>query len=207
MKKILISISVLLLLATNMVQGQSRPVGSYYSLNWNISVPIGDFNKWIAPASFLGFSASGRYFLVDGFGLGWYIGYNNYYEKDSYETYDFDGGAISASHYKYTFMVPFKLDILYHYKPAALISPYIAVGIGGTYNENRLLVQEYDSYENTWDFLLSPELGVLIHFDKGSNWGVRLGANYTFTTTKTEYFNLKNFSMFNFMVGIAYTVY
>ena len=81
----------------------------------------------------LGFSANGRYFLVDGFGLGWHLGYNNYYEKDPYETYYFEGGAISASHYNYTFTIPFKMDIFYHYKPDGIISPYVGIGIGGNY--------------------------------------------------------------------------
>jgi hypothetical protein len=184
-----------------------KPVDSYYSLNWNISVPIGSFNKWIAPPSFLGFSFSGRYFIADGVGLGFHIGYNNYYEKAPYETYYFYSGAISASHYNYTYMVPFRMDIFYHYKPAGLVTPYIALGIGGDYQENHLLIQEMDIYENTWNFLLSPEIGTLIRFDKGSAWAVRLGVNYTFTTGQINLLNLKNFQHFNFNIGVAYTVY
>lgn len=207
MKKFIAFILFLILFGSGMVHGQSKPVGSYYSLNWNISVPIGDFNQWIAPASFFGFSATGRYFLVDGFGLGWHLGYNNYYEKDNYETYYFDGGAISAAHYNYTYMVPFKMDIFYHYKPASLISPYISLGIGGNYQENHLLIQDMDFYENTWNFILNPEVGTVIRFDKGSSWGVRLGVGYLFTTAKSDFADLKNFQSVNFMIGIVYTVF
>jgi len=99
------------------------------------------------------------------------------------------------------------MDIFYHLKPAALVSPYIAVGIGGDYQENHLLVQEMDIYEDTWNFLLAPEIGTLIRFDKGSSWAVRLGVNYTFTTGGIESLNLKNFQAVNFIVGVAYTVY
>ncbi|MFH1161574.1 MAG: hypothetical protein V1733_11625 [bacterium] len=207
MKKIFTIVSIALVLIAGNVSGFEKPVDSYYSLNWNISVPISNFNKWIAPASFLGFSFSGRYFLVDGVGLGFHIGYNNYYEKVGYKTYYFNSGAISASHYSYTYLVPFRMDIFYHLKPAGLVSTYIALGIGGDYQENHLLIQETDIYETTWNFLLAPEIGTIIRFDKGSSWGVRLGVNYTFTTGGITAFDLKNFQLVNFNIGVAYTVY
>lgn len=207
MKKIISTIALSSIFLAGMVQGQNTPVGSYYSANWNISLPIGDFSKWISPASFFGFSATGRYFLIGGFGLGWSIGYNNYYEKVPYETYFFEGGAISASHYNYTYMVPFRMDVFYNYKPAGIISPYLALGIGGNYQENHLLIQDYDLYENTWNFILNPELGAVIRFGEGSSWGVRMGVNYLFTTARTEYYDLKNFQSVNFNLGIVYTVF
>ena len=213
MNKIIISIIAVLLISGTLFAQDRETEGykprSYYSFAWNVSVPIGDFNKWVSVASPGGGVFSGRFILHNNIGFGFDIGWNNYNEKFSRETfYASNGIAVTASHYRYAYMVPFKANISYYFKPANIFGPYIGLGIGGDYMEQHLVVQEYDFYDTNWGFLLSPEIGSFVKFGPYSHWGADIKTKYWFNTNSFE-FGQHKFSMmqgFDFSIGICYMV-
>jgi opacity protein-like surface antigen len=215
MKKIL-TFMIAVLLAATFVQGQTsapslgyRPA-SYYTFSWNTTFPIGDFHDWVSQPSPAGFDFGGRYMiqkgLFAGFNFGWYR-VQKEYDKTTYTIPD-QGIAITATNYRFTWMVPWQAVIGYHIHPESMISPYVSLGIGGDYMEHHLMVQEYDIYKTRWDFSLEPEIGAIAKFGNFSNWGAVLAGNYKWTTNKIELYQKtsSNLSMFNIKLGLVYII-
>ncbi|MCX6247375.1 MAG: hypothetical protein NTW10_06555 [Bacteroidetes bacterium] len=216
MKKIIFILTVFVLL-TGIAQSQDKPASlgykpsSYYTFSWNTTFTVGDFNKWVGNASPAGFDIGGRYSLplsglTTGFNIGWQRVSEIYTNQTFYGT---DGSAITATNYRFTWMVPFQAVIAYHFIPEKLVSPYIGLGIGGDYMEHHLLIQEYDIYKTRWDFSLTPEVGALIKFGYFGQWGALVAVNYKWTTNQIELYNdrtSKDLSMVNLKIGLAYII-
>jgi len=215
MKKILISLLMIVLFAS-IAQAQDKPASlgftpsSYYTFSWNTTFTLGDFNKWVGNASPAGFDFGGRYFIKNGLAAGFNICWQRVSQSYGYETfYGTDGSAITATNYRFTWMVPFQAVVAYHFMPDKMVSPYLGLGIGGDYMEHHLMIQEYDFYKTRWDFSLTPEIGALIKFGYYGNWGALLAFNYKWTTNQIEIYNdrtSKDLQMLNLKVGLAYII-
>ena len=212
MKKILLIFTVFILI-TEMAQSQDKPASlgfapkSYYTVSWNTTFTMGDFNKWVGNASPAGFDLGGRYFIKNGLAVGWNISWqrvSQIYDNQTYTIPD-KGIAINAENYRFTWMVPFQAVVAYHFIPEKMVSPYIGLGIGGDYMEHHLMIQEYDIYKTRWDFSLTPEVGALVKFGNFSQWGALVAFNYKWTTNKIELYETtsQNLQMLNLKVGIA----
>ena len=212
MKKILLILTVFIFM-TGMAQSQDKPSSlgfkpsSYYTFSWNTTFTIGDFNKWVGNASPAGFDIGGRYFIKNGLAAGFNISWQRVSQIYDNETYYGDNGqAVTATNYRFTWMVPFQAVIAYHMMPDKMVSPYVGLGIGGDYMEHHILIQEYDIYKTRWDFSLTPEIGALVKFGNFSQWGALVAFNYKWTTNQIEFgknYNTSDLSMLNLKVGLA----
>ena len=212
MKKILLFITFFILM-TSLAQSQDKPTSlgftpsSYYTFSWNTTFTMGDFDKWVGNASPAGFDLGGRYFIKGGVAAGFNLGWQRVSQAYGYQTfYGADGSAITATNYRFTWMVPFQAAVAYHFMRDKMVSPYLGLGIGGDYMEHHLLVQEYDLYRTRWDFSLTPEVGALMKFGYFSQWGALVAFNYKWTTNKIEIYNdrvSKNLQMLNLKVGLV----
>jgi hypothetical protein len=214
MKKIILILTAFLFM-TGIAMSQDKPASmgykpsSYYTFSWNNTFTLGDFNKWVGSASPAGFDIGGRYLLplkglTAGFNISWQR-VSQIYKNQTF--YGSDGSAITATNYRFTWMVPFQAVIGYHFIPDKVISPYITLGIGGDYMEHHLLIQEYDMYKTRWDFSLTPEVGALFKFGYFAQWGAIVGFNYKWTTNKIDLYSdrvSKDLQMFNLKIGLAY---
>ena len=215
MKKILLVILALIMTA-GIIQAQDKPASlgftpsSYYTFSWNTTFTMGDFNKLVGNASPAGFDLGGRYFINGGLAAGFNICWQRVSQSYGYQTfYGDDGSAVTATNYRFTWMVPFQGVIAYHFMPDKMVSPFVGLGIGGDYMEHHLLVQEYDIYKTRWDFSLTPEVGALIKFGAFSSWGGLVAFNYKWTTNKIEFNNnvaSKDLQMLNLKVGLVMVI-
>ena len=215
MKKIMLVLTVIVLMS-GVAQSQDKPAtlgfkpSSYYTFSWNTTFTVGDFNKWVGNASPAGFDLGGRYFLNGGLAVGFNICWQRVSQSYGYQTYyGVDGSAITATNYRFTWMVPFQGVVAYHFIPDKMVSPYLGLGIGGDYMEHHLLIQEYDLYRTRWDFSLTPEIGALIKFGNFASWGALVAFNYKWTTNKIELYNDKisnNLQMLNLKIGLSYII-
>ena len=212
MKKILSVIFALVILCGSLAaQDKPASVGftpsSYYTFGWNTTFTMGDFNKWVGNASPAGFNFGGRYLIRKGLTVGFDFLWQRVSQSYPYQTFYGDGGsAITATNYRFTWMVPFTGVVQYHFMPEKLVSPYIGLGIGGDYMEHHLMIQEYDIYKTRWDFSLTPEVGALVKFGNFSSWGALVAFNYKWTTNKIEFANnwaSKDLQMLNLKVGLV----
>jgi hypothetical protein len=214
MKKTAI-VLIMVFLALGITQAQENSSlgykpSSYYTFSWNMTFPMGDFHDWVGEAGLAGFDIGGRYFVKNGLAVGFNISWDRVaaeYEGKTYTIPD-KGIAITATNYRFTWMVPFQAVVAYHFIPDKIISPYVGLGIGGDYMEHHLLIQEYDIYKERWDFSLAPEVGALAKFGNFSNWGALVSVSYKWTTNQIELYQKtsKNLQMLNLKVGIAYII-
>ena len=215
MKKIFILVIFSMFIVQFTIGQESQPASggfkpfSYYTLSWNTTFTIGDFNKWVGNASPAGFNIGGRYFIPGtNFAAGYNIAWQKVWQEYPDQTYYGDNGiAITAMNYRFTWMFPFQAQVDYHFIPAKMVSPFIGLGIGGDYMEHHLMIQEYDIYETHWDFSLTPEVGAIIKFGNFQEWGALVAFNYKWTTNKINIYNDRsssNLSMLNLRIGICY---
>jgi hypothetical protein len=214
MKKAALVLIVALLVAGTARAQEPSSTGykpsSYYTFSWNMIFPMGDFNKWVGEAGLASFDFGGRYLIKGGLAAGFNVGWGRAAAEYDDETYTIPdkGIAITATNYRFTWMVPFQAVVAYHLNPEKMVSPFIGLGIGGDYMEHHLMIQEYDIYEERWDFSLNPEIGVLAKFGNFSNWGALASVGYKWTTNQIEFLNndTKNLQMLNVKVGIVMIV-
>ncbi|MCX6246008.1 MAG: hypothetical protein NTU98_15045 [Bacteroidetes bacterium] len=211
MKKIL-ALIIMFVLGWGVTQAQDNlkfeyKLHSYYTFSWNNTFPVGDFNKWVSQPSMAGFDIGGRYIIMQGLTAGFNMSWQRVSKDYDAQTYTIPdkGIAITATNYRFTWMVPFQGVIGWHFMTSKIVSPYVSLGIGGDYMEHHLLIQEYDIYKTVWDFSLTPEVGALVKFGV-SDWGAIVAFNYKWTTNKIEVYETKskNLSMMNLKIGLAY---
>ncbi|MFC2102217.1 hypothetical protein ACFLS7_04410 [Bacteroidota bacterium] len=215
MKKIVLLIGITLAFTAAATSQDLKPTGgmmphSYYTITWNSTFTLGDFNKWVGSGSPAGMGFGGRYFIDKGFNAGFDISWQRVSQAYGYETYyGDDGSAITATNYRFTWMVPFQITAGYMFKPASTISPYVSLGIGGDYMEHHLVVQEYDFYEKRWDFALNPEIGALVKFGYYKSIAALVAVNYKWTSNTINILDEKSgyLSMIGLRVGICFMVY
>jgi hypothetical protein len=216
MKRIFIIFTIMVFTAS-FAQGQDKPTSSlgytphsYYTFSWNMTFPMGDFHDWVKEAGLAGFDIGGRYFIKGGLAAGFNVSWNRVAAEYNGETYTIPdkGIAITATNYRFTWMVPFQAVVAYHFMPDKIISPFVGLGIGGDYMEHHLMIQEYDIYKERWDFSLAPEVGALAKFGSYSNWGALVSFSYKWTTNQIDLYKetSKNLQMLNLKIGIAYII-
>jgi hypothetical protein len=218
MKKIFITTIVFILFSSFTIgQDMGAPLTSgstmkgYYSFGWNMTAPLGDFNDWVDEWGLVGGVFGGRTIVNNKILVGGDIGWQRVsaiYEDEMYQDPE-KGVALTATNYRFTYMIPFQGVIGYQMSPDKLFSPYVSLGIGGDYMEHHLVIQEYDIYKYRWDFSLTPEIGAIVKFGNYSNWGAIAAFNYKWTTNQIEFGNTssKDLNMLNIKFGLAYLIY
>jgi len=190
------------------LKGEPR-IDSYYlqntlfSINYNISLPVGDLVDYISDPGFTGFDAELKGFLTENIAVGGKIGVISFYEKYPRDTYYFESGALTTTIFNYYYTVPMHVVADYFFIPKSFIQPYAGLGVGINYNERRTEIGFYSLTDNSWNFALSPEAGVIVPFGKFSEWGLSVKARYNYQVYNRDRFN--GMQYFDFSFGLSYS--
>lgn len=204
MKKNIIFSLVLALVFSISVQAQTK---QYYNIGWEVGTPVGDFSDYISATSYRGAYFSGNIFLTNAVSVGFKFGYNSYHENMPRQAHQLgDGTVISASSYNYSVSAPIQVGGYYHFN-AGQFEPYAGLGLGVNYITEETLVQDIDTYNSQWAFLLNPEIGLKYQF-KNSPLAITVKAGYnynfnTYTIWNTEY---KNMQTLNLGVSLGWVI-
>ena len=176
MKKTRYILLVLCLIAG--LNAYSQVVDFYSSVNYGISLPMGDTKNFIKNSSFRGFSFEFGRFITDEISLGfmgaWYVFYENF-PKD---TYEFDNLTVTGKKYHYINAFPLMLAGRYHFRFGSQLRPYAGAGTG-TYIINKTTdMGLYNDQNKNWHFGIYPEAGIL--FELGTEMYFNLGARYNY---------------------------
>lgn len=209
MKRIIYITLAALLLAVGASATAQAQAKQYYSLNWNIALPMGEFGDFINNVSLRGGNFNVQVFLNDNVAVGGTFGWNHYYElKDRASYLLAPGMAITAADYRYAYTMPVTANGYYHFMPDGMVQPYAGVGIGALYGSQHNVIQEADSWDEQWGFLVTPEVGVFVPFGKDVPFGAKASVAYMFTTNKflslgETYNSIQNL---NFNIGFAWMI-
>lgn len=195
MKKILILLAFI-----------SFGVGSVYaqgytSIHYDISIPVGKTSDRISKGSFRGVGLDYRKMINPNFAAGFSLGWHVFYERKDFATYDLsDVTKLTGVQYNYINAVPLHGNINYYVGDESdAIRPFIGLGIGTTYFEQKIEMGLYSIPTSSWQFSIQPEAGFL--YELSTTMSAFVGAKYTqgFNTSK-----LDGQSYISFNVGMAW---
>jgi opacity protein-like surface antigen len=195
MKKIYIALFIILFGASS---GFSQ---AFWTVSYDIGLPVGEFADFIPKASFRGFSINGNGYLTDNITLGGTFHWSGYYEHLDRDTYQLEDGALTSEIWKKTYFSVFTFNARYMFKPEGSISPYVGLGMGPYHVEQSTQAGAYISTSKNWKFGLTPDAGVFLPFG-GSDWGLNVRATYN-----AVFYNLNDIntlSYFHFSVGVGW---
>ena len=162
--------------------GSFRPNQTLWGLNWEISKPVGDFDKYISDVSLRGISFEGRSFVRPNLSLGVSFSWNRWEQTYNNTSYPITNGTITGPVYKYADM--FGIRALGHfYLGKGNLKPYLGVGIGGAWAYAYQQTANLTSSQSNFDFIVDPEVGLLyVIASGGTSVALNLAIRYTYTT-------------------------
>jgi len=165
--------------------GSFRPNQTLWGLNWEISKPVGDFDKYISDVSFRGVSFEGRSFVKQNLSLGLSFSWNRWEQTFNNGSYSITNGVITGPVYKYADM--FGIRALGHfYFLKGNLKPYVGAGIGGAWAYAYQQTANLTNSQSNFDFIVDPEVGFLyVVASGGTTLALNVAARYTYTTAKT----------------------
>ncbi|MEG0519467.1 MAG: hypothetical protein RR555_11500 [Bacteroidales bacterium] len=211
MKKIILILAIGLS-CVSIVRAQSygNDMKQVYSINYQMSIPLGGSKDFVSKASFEGININWAYFLTKKLAVGLDLTYNNYHEKIGQQIYrPNDFTAVNAAQYRYTQVFPIKAQVKYFFTPDRFIKAYAGLGIGALSAGEHIIIQDIDAWNNDWGFLLSPEIGVLIPFGRDAIWGANVTAGYNWSSNSSTFGNIdiNNRQAFYFNVGLYISLF
>ena len=158
------------------LNGAAQVVDYYSTVNYGISVPLGDTRDFISNTSFRGFSFEfGRFFTGEisvGFLFAWSV-LNESFPRD---TYEFEDLTLTGNLYRYINAFPLMAVGRYYFSPDSKFRPYLGLA-SGAYVINKVSDFGVHRFENkNWHFGLAPEAGLIIGISAEAYFN--LGARY-----------------------------
>lgn len=174
---------------------------SYISVQYGVSFGTGDMSDFIAKVSWRGFLLEYRSALNDHLLAGVDAGWNVFYEKKNQDSYTVGTVTLSGVQYRYQNSVPLLATVDYLISSDKALKPYVGLGIGTIYNERATDMNLYRLTEDTWQFALKGELGLLYELNYTAS--IKLAAKY-YSGFKTN--TLDNQGYFSISLGMAWSL-
>ena len=166
-----------------MDSGSYRPDKSIWALNWELAQPIGDFANYSDKLSLSGFSIESRSMVRKNVSAGISFSYNRFDQTDPAYSVTSGTSTVTGPMFRYADMFGVRLLGHYYFLEGHMVQPYLGGGIGGVWAYGYQQVADYSSSESSFNFIVSPEVGVLIQLARGAtNLGLNLAVRYTYTT-------------------------
>ncbi|RAJ06592.1 outer membrane protein with beta-barrel domain [Chitinophaga skermanii] len=190
---------------TSNLNPRTSGLNNMFGLSWEIAIPTN--NDFLDKTSLRGGKVEYRHFLPGkpisfGASLGWQS-YEQYIPTQTI-TYDNGNKAITTDMDRVIYTVPIAAIGHYYFNYGKTAMPYLGVGVGAQYSEQTIYYNIFETNENTWGFLVRPEIGVLIRPGQ-ANWGILAGASYSFATNKNSLFDQSNLKNVSFNIGLFLT--
>lgn len=155
----------------------------YGAATYQVSFPLGDTKDFIEDVSWRGFGLDFRYTVEKNVSVGFVTGWNIFYEQVD-ETTELTGsvpGAITALSNRYTNFIPVMLNAHYYMGEKGKMRPYAGLCAGGYYVDQEMQIGIADVINDSWEWGVAPELGVIIPVQRDLGVIVAAKYNYIFT--------------------------
>lgn len=200
MKKYIL-ISIISLSTLVFIKPATAQIDTHWEIQWNISVPTGDFENFINESSVRGIQFGGTYHFETNVTLGGSVGYGAFFKKTGRMTVDYNNNTITAIHFRDLYSYYFMAEAGYAYQTDFIITPYGRIGIGAYYTEMVAQIGLLYWTDESWNFGLRPEIGALIALPN-SGVGFIVNAKYNAAINYSE--NLDNLNYFTFGIGFIF---
>ena len=196
--KITFFITILVIGASAKAQEQRL----FVVVNYNPSVPLGALRDYVSKTSFRGFQGAILYHLNENVRIGLQVTYNDFYQKYGRQVYKAtDGTDISTVLSNTMQLTPVLIKGEYAFLKTGWIKPYAGLGAGISLVNFRQYYGEFP-YEHSYAKpSFSGDIGLLIPFNKTSEYGFRLSTSYNFSPFNEE--GIKNIQTWNVQAGVV----
>jgi hypothetical protein len=173
------------------------------TLTYNISVPAGETTQFIEAPSYLGLSFDGRKFLTSFISVGFYTGWQVFYEQSS-QPLTIDQGTISGNQYRYLNSFPIMINTHLYIGPDQCLRPFVGINAGAYFTWKRLNIGVLQAEEKKWVLGLAPEVGMTIpigdvHINLSGKY------NYALPPGESDYYEEPEpIQYVSFHIGFAY---
>lgn len=205
MNRKLISIFLVTLLGCNVTFAQSdKAFDQFFTFAWDVNLPMGDHP--IESTSFSGGKMEFRKMVTHNISVGLDLSWNSYYDYKPYQTYKVNETTdITSDLYKFVYTLPMSITSHYYFENyGGIFQPYAGLGLGAVYSEQDVFVNIYDINADNWGFLVRPEIGTIIRFQRDSDMGLMLGARYSYSTNSNTTFKFDNLQALGFQLGFVW---
>lgn len=173
------------------------------TLTYNIAAPAGETNEFIDAPSYLGIGFDGRKFILPFMTVGFYAGWQVFYQQTS-EPLQLDNGTVSGKQFRYINSFPVMLNAHIFLGAEECFRPYVGINAGAYYNWSRLTLGVRMIEEKNWQLGFAPEAGFTMPVgDVHINLGAKF--HYVLPPGETEnYDSADALSYVSFQIGFAY---
>ncbi len=169
---------------TGIVFGQS-----YFSLTYNMAIPLGNTRDFIPKASLRGFGVEAGGRILEDYSVGFSFAWNGFYEELDYGLYGPEDGLpeemnIWGKVWKYTTVYPFLGTARYYFYEKSGLEAYAGIGIGTSLISRVTDFGIYSLVDKNYHFTLSPEAGATYWLSR--HFGLTFNSRFTWSAKAGE---------------------
>ncbi len=175
---------------------------TFTSLHYDISIPLSNTQDFISKGSWRGVGFDYRNKVAGNFAVGFNLGWHVFYEQKDFDTYTEGNLSLSGVQFRYINAFPMIANASYFLGiEDADFQPYIGLGVGTTYFQQRTEMGLFSSTIDSWNFTMLPEVGMLRRINYNSALFIAAKYNASFSNNK-----LDGQGYLTFNVGVAWTI-
>lgn len=201
--KSLYAVLTILLLYTPSCSKAQMSLDSYFNIDWQINMPVG--NKFAKDISGWGMNFEGGYYITSNIAIGGFLNFHTNNEYFSRRTLALSETlSLNTDQQHQMFTLPFGALVRYRFIQDDF-QPYVGMKVGVCYSEFNDYYYIFLTEQDKWGFYMSPEVGF--------NWypwpnsiGFHAALYYSFATNKCNVMTYSQSSLNNFGIrlGIAF---
>ena len=194
-------ISIIAILTVFFTKTTFAQYETVWEIQWNISMPTGDFENYMNETSVRGIEFGGNYYFETNVTVGGAIGYGAFFKKTGKITVDYNNNTVTAVHFRDLYSYYFLAEGGYAYQSDLFITPYARIGIGAYYSEQATQIGLMYWREENWNFGIRPEVGALLEIP---NSGVGFIVNAKYNTIFNYIDDINNLSYITIGIGFVF---
>lgn len=198
----MIRVSIIFFLICVSLTAKGQEYQSVVHIGWNTLVPFSD-KDFTGNTSTAGIRLGYSHFINDRFAVGFEAGYSTLDDYVPPTTYEYPGGAITTDIYNYLYYFTLMANGQYYFSPGKQFMPYTSLGMGVAFSDYNIFYNVYQENDRNTGFVIRPEIGTLFKVKENSGFGLKAAIGFEYATNKSDYFETKNLSGFNFQLGIV----
>ncbi len=197
-------LSALFVLAFMPGKAQLIPDG-YFNVDWQYNVPLG--KSFADKSSGWGMNFEGGAFVTPAITVGGFISYHTNNKYIDRQTLDLGrNSSVNTDQQHSLFQLPFGVSGRYNFFKHSVLQPYAGLKIGPNFTRISTYYYVLKTYENTWGFYLSPELGVNIFPSPANRFGFHVAVYYSYASNHDNLwiYSIDDLNNFGFRIGVSF---
>ncbi len=190
MKKLFILSAFLVIVLAATANAQSLTTTSY-----SLGLATGDLGDYASNFSGRGITFDYRKMVQPNIGVGFYTGWNVFYDERPYDTYVLENKSLSGKQYRYVNSFPIMLAADYFLKSGEDFNPYLGLGVGTIYTERATDMGIYRFDQEAWSLAFTPQIGFLYSVNRYS--GVNVSVKYNMGLAAGDFDATQSYLSFN----------